>query len=110
MTLRHTPGPWKVAPSRDGQRWAVLMDDKYNGIVIDTVAGLNEADARLIAAAPSMLAQVQNLATIYQLLTEAPRAWDILRELLPPRTSLEGELTHVRALLREIYQQTDGAN
>jgi hypothetical protein len=51
MNTKHTPGPWKCVPDA----WIVAD----NGAVILTSQGMEEADARLIAAAPDLLAALQ---------------------------------------------------
>lgn len=57
--MTHTPGPWKTQKSGDFQPWKVLLPD---GIAIAVFkysakepSDTQEANARLIAAAPMML-------------------------------------------------------
>jgi hypothetical protein len=63
-TTQHTPGPWQI--SADGQR---VLDSDGEG-VLATVYGAACADqdgaanARLIAAAPDLLAALQNAANV----------------------------------------------
>jgi hypothetical protein len=54
MTAKHTPGPWRFNPVGEvrGADWNVVVCDTY-GNGDDDVA---DADARLIAAAPELLA------------------------------------------------------
>lgn len=54
MTTKHTPGPWRFNPVGEvrGADWNVVICDTY-GNGDDDVA---DADARLIAAAPDLLA------------------------------------------------------
>lgn len=70
--VRYTPGPWVTQPDqlgRDGARWWV-HDGDYGDIALvlaplvreDWVAEEAEANARLIAAAPDLLAACRALA------------------------------------------------
>jgi len=54
----HTPGPWDINPMRtvDGQFIVCAGEGHGYGVVADVLA---EADARLIAAAPDMLAALE---------------------------------------------------
>jgi hypothetical protein len=59
MNTKHTPGPWKVnaTPHSSNQDWVVL-DSGTNGRnkrVCAVYSDNDEADARLIAAAPELL-------------------------------------------------------
>mgnify|MGYP001617764458 CR=1 FL=1 len=63
MTAQHTPGPWTVEPEPDG--WSVTTNVYFLATVYfghegpkDTEASAN---ARLIAAAPDLLAALQNV-------------------------------------------------
>jgi hypothetical protein len=61
---KHTPGPWKVAPSIEGDFLGIFPDTgkmelpiaKFSDIVR---AEINAANGRLIAAAPDMLAALK---------------------------------------------------
>lgn len=70
----HTPGPWYVSPCKpeDGTRWihgrdmdgfplALATVEKYG---MDHEQSVVDADARLIAAAPTMLKALEELAAI----------------------------------------------
>lgn len=49
----HTPGPWKTIPSRHGSEYlCVALDENENYTTLEILP----ADARLIAAAPELLA------------------------------------------------------
>lgn len=61
MEAKHTPGPWEIEPSDDGQsHWIVPAASNGRGWVGDRymrVSGpIDIHDARLIAAAPDLLA------------------------------------------------------
>jgi hypothetical protein len=63
----HTPGPWRFqySPYEDGFAFSHIKagDGLYpDGFRIDAIIG--EADARLIAAAPDLLAELKNIAAI----------------------------------------------
>lgn len=64
----HTPGPWLAEPSPTGVGWNVFAiggdSDKLVVEVLDTDD--DEADARLIAAAPDMLAMLRRIAPVLQ--------------------------------------------
>ena len=54
----HTPGPWRVADEHPGGVLdrCVMAGEYYVATVHDTARGSWDADARLIAAAPDLLA------------------------------------------------------
>jgi hypothetical protein len=73
--IKHTPGPWLAGfndvpyAEHDGIAWTV--DAEIGGIcMVDGPADCNEANARLIAAAPELL---QSLQTAMQWI----KAWDV---------------------------------
>lgn len=66
MTTTHTPGPWTVE-SDDGVDFTVL-GGKSSQVRIAVECG--ERDARLIAAAPDML------AALYEIANYDPTKWD----------------------------------
>ena len=63
--MRHTPGPWTVkiidTISDEPAYWQII--DTHGGVVGD-VQSVNAADARLIAAAPDLLAALQALTAV----------------------------------------------
>ncbi len=67
MSAQHTPGPWFVAHLPDGQGSWVACDPDGCGIHADgsymavCVSPIGEANARLIAAAPDLLAALEGL-------------------------------------------------
>lgn len=61
---KHTPGPWKTIKSRHGRGYLCVQigaDEMY------TTLEMKPADARVMAAAPDMLAALKGLM---------PRGWD----------------------------------
>lgn len=64
MTAQHTPGPWAVGPAFDNDGEPEIIIEHHtpagNLVVAVALAGLRgqEANARLIAAAPDLLAVV----------------------------------------------------
>jgi hypothetical protein len=71
---KHTPGPWTAIPDDDGDEdnWYVLTE-KEAAIAV----GLYGPDARLIAAAPDLLAVLQDLADVSRGYLEHMDAEDI---------------------------------
>lgn len=59
-TNQHTPGPWKVVPTMNGH----AVTDADNRSVINCSSPQQEANARLIAAAPEMRQTIEDLADI----------------------------------------------
>ncbi len=58
-TAQHTPGPWMVEPDEDGLFLVVDESREMDYIYIDQQQDNREANARLIAAAPEMLAALE---------------------------------------------------
>ncbi|MHB0785594.1 hypothetical protein [Bradyrhizobium sp. 5.13L] len=65
---KHTPGPWHASPTHNGRAFDI---GAANGANIALVSGPDEngaeefeANARLIAAAPKMLAALQRIAEL----------------------------------------------
>jgi hypothetical protein len=58
MAAQHTPGPWNYRPLAGARsQWVILAGDRYPLATVGTV----EADARLIAAAPELLASLESV-------------------------------------------------
>lgn len=76
----HSPAPWQPVYSDEDENWVVLRADVANPAV--AIVG-TEADARLIAAAPELLAVARAAAAQHAdlALRDAARA---LLERLPP--------------------------
>ena len=55
----HTPGPWRVLPTND----CVIESEKHGNIALVNLARMSSADARLIAAAPDLLALAKRYAS-----------------------------------------------
>ncbi len=60
MTTAHTPGPWRTRDSLHENHGIVRTGTNMEVQIHDSVCA--EADARLIAAAPELLAALQTLA------------------------------------------------
>lgn len=52
MTTNYTPGPWRYEAGRDGRPPYVIRGTEGGFVVVGMTADRQEADARLIAAAP----------------------------------------------------------
>lgn len=81
MTTNHTPGPWFC--ENGDNRWAV-WDDEGMACICDVHAGVEPdpsgaTHARLIAAAPDLLAACEMMLTVYGLSQEAPHAVEVMR-------------------------------
>lgn len=76
---KHTPGPWRVIPPYSGGHYAVQRGREGGFIVKGLGADRGEADARLIAAAPELLAA---LTMIYEI-TQTPSSddWQSLQNI-----------------------------
>lgn len=59
MSSKHTPGPWD-SYTENGKTTCINGDPQFGTIVCEMVN--SEADARLIAAAPDMLALIRDVA------------------------------------------------
>lgn len=65
MKARHAPGPWKFGHMMDGERWWVGQE--YDRLPVafvdrhDWPEAVVDANLRLIAAAPDLLASLRNL-------------------------------------------------
>jgi hypothetical protein len=92
---KHTPGPWSILDERRGFI-VTACDDCYDVATVRNIGNRdNAANARLIAAAPDMLAALQ---TIKQLNDDAApfggeiyrdrvdRAWDAVRAAIAKAT------------------------
>ena len=69
MSTQYTPGPWVARPQGDANDWCLLTaDDKWmaafrqNG---ELMVARQEANARLIAAAPELLEALQELLPLW---------------------------------------------
>lgn len=79
----HTPGPWEVADEHpDGVLdRSVMADGYYVATVHDTACDCWDADARLIAAAPDLLAALKDMREGWRYIREHHRylygvVWD----------------------------------
>lgn len=52
----HTPGPWRVAETTGGKRWIYSGDLRVAKAASDPLRSQRDANERLIAAAPDLLA------------------------------------------------------
>ena len=59
----HTPAPWEADLNDEGKRWIDAYDDEGD-INLCRITNGNKADARLIADAPDLLAEVKRLREI----------------------------------------------
>ena len=74
MTTKHTPGPWKVDEAEDLP--LAVIEDTADGHGIAELGERNPcsvANARLIAAAPDLLAALEQIAAVYPKTAEAEK-------------------------------------
>jgi hypothetical protein len=70
---KHTKGPW--VHRKEGVCYSIDAHDKVGRAVVARTSGLhydNESNARLIAAAPDMLAVLERLADVFGWAPEHP--------------------------------------
>lgn len=60
---KHTPGPWKYEVHELSEGFSAIVYGSTTGLRIGT-DHLSEADARLIAAAPDLLAMIKRLVEV----------------------------------------------
>ena len=60
---KHTPGPWVIGTRKDGSRWFSIGNPE-TGPHYQADIFCREADARLIAAAPDMLAALKTIGSV----------------------------------------------
>ncbi len=59
---RHTPGPWEEKITGDGLVWVIMPDAHRVSIGdMEETCGICHANARLIAAAPDLLAALEDI-------------------------------------------------
>ena len=58
--MSHTPGPWRVLTLDDGTEW--IQAGCVRIAIVDDSAGCQPGNAALIAAAPEMLAALEEMA------------------------------------------------
>ncbi len=65
---KHTRGPWQIAEPDDGNFKTVVFDaDMMTVATVPTATFEGDANARLIAAAPDMLAALKELLAVSEL-------------------------------------------
>lgn len=65
--VAHTPGPWTQEPSDHRPDWFVISHSEGAGCQPEIIGGChNEDDARLIAAAPDLLAALTEAVRLYE--------------------------------------------
>lgn len=93
-TAQSTPGPWRIR-DRAHDRDIIEGANGYHVALVSTLVGINatqtDANARLIAEAPAMRAELANLAT-----------W-----LIAPDTS-NATLNELRQSIRALLARIDG--
>ena len=98
---KHSPGPWTVVEDHNGTR---IEDAQRYGIMSETYAGdysgrayptiKEEADARLIAAAPDLLAALEGLVDVLEEIETygyAPNSNEALNKAIAAFAKAKGE-------------------
>ena len=88
---RHTPGPWQIVDDVPSSAigYRAILDAE--GFIVANPSPMGDANARLIAAAPELLAALQDMAGAYQRHFDVmPVAWqtydDIARAAIAKAT------------------------
>lgn len=63
MNTKHTPGPWRWRTTAEGKRFLRGSSEVPIAVLITRDSRPKEANARLIAAAPDMLAALKTIAS-----------------------------------------------
>jgi hypothetical protein len=111
MTTKHTPGPWKRIELMlvDGRFYEQIVADGRGVVCLDYHAKHKtegKANARLIAAAPTMAEEIERLKAINAELLAALRGM-LEPESLPPRGTFQRAERKDRAR-RAIRNATEG--
>jgi hypothetical protein len=69
---QHTLGPWETRYSLRNNYWFIEHEEAGEGLTL-TKLDCKEADARLIAAAPELLAAVEDLLDVMDMKTDAQK-------------------------------------
>ena len=68
--LKHTPAPWKFNFESVDPEWAVVTTNGGSVIANVNSCGLQESNARLIAAAPELLEALENALGLIEMLID----------------------------------------
>src|SRR3990167_7407928 len=86
---KHTPGPWKLVACERGQKWAILSEQECCPDHDRLIAFVGEDDnARLIAAAPDLLAALEELDAWLSATTRSPQIDAALQERTKARAAI----------------------
>ncbi len=82
METKHTPGPWKVLPESEASNPFIVASSETGLSVADCycpIGGNNQANARLIAAAPELLEALRRIDTGQEMTGNFAHADTVLR-------------------------------
>jgi hypothetical protein len=101
---KHTPGPWEVSNDHTPQPWVIRQAGRFGALFEVKQIGFlkkesalecQHANARLIAAAPELLAACEDLMDYILDMLETdepyPRCIEFAREVITRATEKEGE-------------------
>ena len=66
MEHKHTPGPWRYELGRNDRPPYVIRGSEGGCVVVGMTAARQDADARLIAAAPDLLAALESIVSDHE--------------------------------------------
>lgn len=102
-STKFTPGPWKaLAPQMthvygQDKGWRVIAVEPMRGVINSQITGMNEANARLISAAPEMYEALKGIADANQ------KDWD------PTLRSAEDFKRWAQSLANHVVNHAEGA-
>lgn len=66
MTAKHTPGPWTLREFEDGGKIIRVVKDSAGGLIWNSRRRNQGGTARLIMAAPDLLAALQEILPLFR--------------------------------------------
>jgi hypothetical protein len=101
MKTHHTPGPWQVRIRPYHEVDSLIIEGPHSELIADagpTRTNENDANARLIAAAPELLAALEHLRGCISIHADAPRfnakAFQVAAALDGARAAIEKATDH----------------
>lgn len=89
---KHTPGPWHFAPSLDDTYVVCESDDNgASTVALVYAADAAKPDARLIAAAPDLLAALEKVLAAYEAAREPGHGTILIDEARAALAKARGE-------------------
>ena len=74
--MKHSPGPWSIGPEIQNGRFAgVTIKASATVAVVTSGCGSQEANARLIAAAPELLEALKSVCRDWEKIADKTPCW-----------------------------------